>query len=50
MLAQDSMALRQKINSVSPDITLKQEIDIEGDSVEVAIPMAVTFFWPETAG
>ena len=47
MLARDSMVLRKKINDVSPDISLKKEIDIEGETVEVAIPMTVNFFWPE---
>ena len=46
MLARDSMFLRSEIQKVSPDIELKQEIDIEGDTVEVAIPMTVQFFWP----
>ena len=48
ILARDSMALRQEINRVSPDINLTQEVEIEGESVEVAIPMTVNFFWPET--
>ena len=48
ILARDSMALRQEIAKVSPDIELKQEIDIEGESVKVDIPMTVNFFWPES--
>ena len=47
MLARDSMELRKKINDVSPDIEMKQEIEVEGDTVEVVIPMTVNFFWPE---
>ena len=50
MLARDSMFLRQEIQKVSPDIELEQEIDIEGESVKVSIPMTVGFFWPDTEG
>ena len=46
MLARDSMDLRQEIVRVSPDIELQQEIDIEGESVTVDIPMTANFFWP----
>jgi len=48
MLARDSMFLRQEMNKVTPDIQLEQEIDIEGESVKVNIPMTVTFFWPDS--
>ena len=48
MLARDSMFLREEIQRVSPDIQLTQKVDIEGDTVEVAIPMTVNFFWPNT--
>ena len=48
MLARDSMALRKEISKVSPDIILEQEIDIEGETVKVDIPMTVNFFWPNT--
>ena len=47
MLARDSLAFRNKINEVSPDIELKQEIDIGGEMVEVDIPLTVEFFWPK---
>tara|TARA_R110002012_G_scaffold161165_2_gene323332 strand:- start:191 stop:940 length:750 start_codon:yes stop_codon:yes gene_type:complete len=46
MLARDSLVLRQKINAISPDIELKQEIEIGGDVVEVDIPLTTEFFWP----
>ena len=46
MLARDSMFLREEMNKVSPDIELSQEIEIEGESVKVDIPMTVGFFWP----
>ena len=48
LLARDSMFLRQEIKRVSPDIELKQEIDLGGETVEVNIPMTVNFFWPTT--
>ena len=47
MLSRDSLELRKHINKVSPDIELSQEIDLEGDTVKVNIPMTVNFFWPE---
>jgi len=49
MLARDSMFFRGIIQSMSPDIQLKQEVVMEGESVTVDIPMTVGFFWP-TAG
>jgi len=50
MLARDSKFLREEIKKVSPDIELSQEIEIEGESVKVAIPMTVGFFWPDAEG
>ena len=41
------MYLRKEIQKNSPDIELEQEIDIEGESVKVNIPMTVGFFWPD---
>lgn len=49
MLARDSMALRNEITRISPDIEMKQEVMFEeGDTVEVDIPLTVTFFWPNS--
>ena len=48
MLSRDSLSLRQEITKVTPDIDLSQEIDIEGETVKVDIPMTVNFFWPDT--
>ena len=48
MLSKDSLSLRQEITKVTPDINLSQEIDIEGETVTVDIPMTVNFFWPDT--
>jgi hypothetical protein len=46
MLSKDSLYLRQEIAKNSPDIDLSQEIEIEGETVRVDIPMTVNFFWP----
>ena len=46
MLSRDSLFLRSEMVRVSPDINMTQEIDIEGDLVEVEIPMSSNFFWP----
>ena len=46
MLSRDSLFLRSEMVRVSPDINMTQEIDIEGDLVEVEIPMTSNFFWP----
>ena len=48
MLSRDSLELRKYINKVSPDIDLSQEIELEGDTVKVDIPMTVGFFWPSS--
>jgi len=50
MLSRDSMHLRKKIKNVKPDIDLTQEIDLGGETVKVAIPMTVNFFWPDFEG
>ena len=50
MLSRDSLALRAEISKVSPDIELEQEIELGGESVKVAIPMTVNFFWPDFEG
>ena len=48
MLSRDSLFLRGEILRVSPDIDLTQEIEMEGETVTVTIPMAVNFFWPDS--
>ena len=48
MLARDSMALRNYIADISPDIDLTSEIEIGGETVSVSIPLTVEFFWPKT--
>ena len=48
LLARDSMALRNHIKEISPDIDLTSEIEIGGETVSVSIPLTVAFFWPDT--
>ena len=48
MLSRDSLSLREYMVTVSPDIELKQEVELEGDVVTVDIPMTANFFWPAT--
>jgi hypothetical protein len=48
MLSKDSLYLREYIREISPDIVLKQEVELEGDTVSLDIPMTVNFFWPES--
>ena len=50
MLARDSMHLRKEISNITPDIEMTQEVEIGGESVKVAIPMTVNFFWPNAWG
>jgi hypothetical protein len=46
LLARDSIHLRKQISQMSPDIDMRQEAEIGGESVKVDIPMTATFFWP----
>jgi len=49
MLSRDSRALREEMARITPDIDLKQEVELEGgETVTLDIPMAVEFFWPKT--
>tara|TARA_Y100001963_G_scaffold143794_1_gene215098 strand:+ start:187 stop:969 length:783 start_codon:yes stop_codon:yes gene_type:complete len=48
MLSRDSLYLREKVAEMTPDIDLSQEIEIEGETVKVNIPMTVNFFWPNS--
>ena len=48
MLSRDSLFFREELSRISPDIELIQEIELEGDTVYVGIPMTVTFFWTST--
>jgi len=47
MLSKDSLALRNEMNRITPDIILIQDIEMEGEMVKVNIPMTTNFFWPD---
>jgi hypothetical protein len=47
MLSKDSLFLRGHIADITPDIDLKQEVYVEGETVTLDIPMTVDFFWPK---
>ena len=49
MLSRDSLALREYLTTITPDIELKQEVDMEGELVEVDIPLTANFFWPTSS-
>ena len=48
MLSKESLILRDEVTRINPDINLTQEIELEGETTEVDIPMTVEFFWPKT--
>ena len=50
LLATDSLALRQYIEKITPDIILKQAVTCPacGTSSEFDIPIEVQFFWPQS--
>jgi len=48
MLSRDSLYLRQEMIKTAPDLEMMQEIELEGDVVEVNIPLTIDFFWPKT--
>ena len=48
LLARDSVALRNYIRDISPDIDLTSDVEIGGETVSVSIPLTVEFFWPQS--
>ena len=48
LLARDSVALRNYIRDIAPDIDLTSEVEIGGEAVDVSIPLTVEFFWPSS--
>ena len=46
MLSKESLVLREEITRINPDINLKQEVEMGGETTEMDIPMTVEFFWP----
>ena len=47
MLSKESLFLRDEIKRINPDIDLKQDVELEGETVSLVIPMTVEFFWPK---
>ena len=47
MLSKESLFLREQVAKINPDIELSQEVEIEGETVSLDIPMTVDFFWPK---
>lgn len=48
LLASDARALRQEYNRVSPDLDMKfTYTDQDGAEKEAALPITMTFFWPD---
>ena len=47
MLSKESLVLRDEVTRINPDIDLTQEVEMEGESTELDIPMTVEFFWPK---
>jgi hypothetical protein len=46
LYAIDSLALREYIASITPDIDTEITISDEGEEVTLTVPMTVQFFWP----
>jgi hypothetical protein len=49
MLSKESFFLRDEIQRINPDINLKQEVEMGGETTELDIPMTVEFFWPKSS-
>ena len=48
-LSRDSLAFRQHLTSITPDIDMSATaVDSNGRNVEVTVPVTVRFFWPTT--
>ena len=48
-LSRDSLAFRQYLSLVTPDVDMNTKItDSTGKKIEVAVPITVRFFWPST--
>jgi hypothetical protein len=46
-LSRDSLAFRQYLASITPDVDMNVEVvDSDGKKTEVAVPITVRFFWP----
>jgi len=48
-LSRDSLAFRQYLSSITPDVDMNVKIiDSDGKEIKVAVPITVRFFWPST--
>ena len=47
-LSRDSLAFRQHLSSMTPDIDMSTYIDVDGEEIEVTIPVTLRFFWPSS--
>jgi hypothetical protein len=47
-LSRDSLEFRKHLVSMTPDIDMSTNIDVDGEEIEVTIPVTLRFFWPET--
>jgi hypothetical protein len=47
LLARDSRALREYIRDIQPDIDLNTFIEVNGESVEIEVPIGINFFFPD---
>ena len=46
-LARDSLAFRQNLNTLTPDMDMTTTVvDSSGKETQVTIPVTVRFFWP----
>ena len=46
-LSRDSLAFRQYLSSITPDVDMTTQIvDSTGEEIEVTIPVTLRFFWP----
>ena len=46
--AVDSRSFRKYISDNTPDIDLEISIDVDGEEVDITVPMTVLFFWPSS--
>ena len=46
--AVDSRSFRSYISDNTPDIDLEISIDVDGEEVDITVPMTVQFFWPSS--
>ena len=47
ILSKESLFLRDEVARINPDIELTQDVEVDGETVSLAIPMTVEFFWPK---